>query len=64
MPPCHDGFGQSTRSLGARAGVRRLLVGNYYAYYRIAEDEGRVYVLNVIYARASQRGLSDGGQNS
>ena len=45
-------------------GVRRLLVGNYYAYYRIAEGEGRVYVLNVVYARAKQRGLPDGGQDA
>lgn len=43
-------------------GVRRLLVGSFYAYYRISEDEGRVYVLNVVHARASQRELPDGGR--
>ena len=44
-------------------GVCRLLVGSFYAYYRVVEDEVRVYVLNVVYARAGKRGLIDGGQD-
>lgn len=35
-------------------GIRRLLVRNYFIYYRIDEDAGRVYVLNVIFARRDQ----------
>ena len=38
-------------------GVSRLLLGSFFAYYCVAEDKGRVYVLNVVYARASQRGI-------
>ena len=32
-------------------GVRRILVKNFYVYYRIDDPAGIVYVLNVIYAR-------------
>ena len=32
-------------------GVPRLLAGNYLVYYRVDEDERRVYVLNVLLAR-------------
>ena len=35
-------------------GIRRLLVRNYFIYYRIDEGAGRVYVLNVIFARRDQ----------
>lgn len=32
-------------------GVRRILSGSYFVYYRIDEDAGIVYVLNVLNAR-------------
>ncbi|MBQ3418456.1 MAG: type II toxin-antitoxin system RelE/ParE family toxin [Ruminococcus sp.] len=37
-------------------GIRRLLHKNFYIYYRIDEEDRRVYVLNVIYARRDQTG--------
>ncbi len=40
--------------------VRRILVRNYYVYYRIDESAKKVYILNVIYARRDQlRALND-----
>ena len=35
-------------------GFRRLLVRNFYVYYRIDEAAAAVYILNVIYARRDQ----------
>ena len=32
-------------------GVRRIIVNNFFVYYRIDEEHKRVYILNVIYAR-------------
>ncbi|MBR0228162.1 MAG: type II toxin-antitoxin system RelE/ParE family toxin [Clostridia bacterium] len=35
-------------------GVRKIIVKNFYVYYRIDDTAGTVYVLNVIYARRDQ----------
>ena len=35
-------------------GVRKIIVKNFYVYYRIDEAAVTVYVLNVIYARRDQ----------
>lgn len=35
-------------------GVRRIIVNNFFVYYRIDEDRKQVFVLNVIYARRDQ----------
>ena len=35
-------------------GVRRIIVNNFFVYYRIDEGHKRVYILNVIYARRDQ----------
>ena len=35
-------------------GVRKVIVKNFYVYYRIDDPAGIVYVLNVIYARRDQ----------
>ena len=35
-------------------GVRKIIVKNFYVYYRIDEATETVYVLNVIYARRDQ----------
>lgn len=35
-------------------GIRRMLVKNFYVYYRIDEDSHRVYILNIIYAKRDQ----------
>ena len=35
-------------------GVRRIIVNNFFVYYRIDEEHKRVYILNVIYARRDQ----------
>lgn len=35
-------------------GFQRVLVRNFFVYYRIDETEKRVYILNVIYARRDQ----------
>ena len=35
-------------------GVRKIIVKNFYVYYRIDEPAGAVFVLNVIYARRDQ----------
>ena len=35
-------------------GVRRILSGRFFVYYRVDEEAGTVYVLNVMYARGSQ----------
>lgn len=36
-------------------GVRRILSGKFFVYYRVDEESGTVYVLNVLYARGGQR---------
>ena len=35
-------------------GVRKISAKNFYIYYRPDEVSGRVYVLNVIYAKRDQ----------
>lgn len=35
--------------------VRRILSGRLFVFYRVDEDAGTVYVLNVIHARGAQR---------
>lgn len=35
-------------------GVRKFIEKNFYFYYRPDESSGRVYVMNVIYARRNQ----------
>ena len=35
-------------------GVRKIIVKNFYVYYRIDDPAGTVYVLNVIYAKRDQ----------
>lgn len=35
-------------------GVRRIIVKNFYIYYRPDDSAGKVYILNVIYARRDQ----------
>lgn len=35
-------------------GVRKIIVKNFFVYYRIDDPTGTVYVLNVIYARRDQ----------
>ena len=35
-------------------GVRKIIVKNFYVYYRIDEPIGTVYILNVIYAKRDQ----------
>ena len=35
-------------------GVQKIIVKNFYVYYRIDEATGTVYVLNVIYTRRDQ----------
>lgn len=35
-------------------GVRKIMAKNFYIYYRPDEVSGRVYVLNVIYAKRDQ----------
>lgn len=35
-------------------GIRRLVAGSAYIYYRVDEDARKVYVLNVIHSRRDQ----------
>lgn len=35
-------------------GIRRIIVKNFFVYYRIDEEEKMVFILNVIYARRNQ----------
>jgi toxin ParE1/3/4 len=35
-------------------GIRKMIVKNFYVYFRIDSDAMRVYILNVIYARRDQ----------
>ena len=35
-------------------GIRRIIVKNFFVYYRIDEEKKRVFILNVIYARRDQ----------
>ncbi|MBO7673585.1 MAG: type II toxin-antitoxin system RelE/ParE family toxin [Atopobiaceae bacterium] len=36
-------------------GVRRILSGGFFVYYRVDEEANTVYVLNVLYARGNQK---------
>ncbi len=36
-------------------GVRRILSGSFFVYYLVDDERGAVHVLNVVYARGSQR---------
>ena len=40
-------------------GVRRIISGKFFVYFRIDEESGTVYVLNVLYARSGQRRAPD-----
>ena len=33
-------------------GLRKIITENFYVYFRIAEEEKRVYILNVIYNKS------------
>lgn len=35
-------------------GVRKILVKNFFVYYRIDEESLKVFILNIIYARSDQ----------
>lgn len=35
-------------------GVRKLFVKNFIVYYIVAEEEARVYVMNVVYGKRNQ----------
>ncbi len=35
-------------------GIRKIIVKNFYIYYRIDENAKRVYILNVIYQKRDQ----------
>ena len=35
-------------------GVRKVPAENFYIYFRIADDQNRVYILNVIYCKRDQ----------
>ena len=35
-------------------GVRKIIAKNFYIYYKPDESSGRVYVMNVIYAKRDQ----------
>ncbi len=35
-------------------GIRRIITGNFYVYYRIDSETRRVYVLNIIYSKRDQ----------
>ncbi len=35
-------------------GIRKIIVKNFYVYYRIDENTERVYILNVIYQKRDQ----------
>lgn len=35
-------------------GIRKMIVKNFYVYYRIDEDSRRVYIMNVIYDKRDQ----------
>ena len=35
-------------------GIRKIMAKNFYIYYRIDENAGRIYVLSVIYAKRDQ----------
>lgn len=40
-------------------GIRRIIAGNFFVYYRIDKDTRKVYVLNIIYSKRDQlRALS------
>lgn len=35
-------------------GVRKIIAKNFYIYYRLDHSSGKVYILNVIYAKRDQ----------
>lgn len=35
-------------------GIRKTIVKNFYIYFRIDEDNKRVYILNIIYSKRDQ----------
>ena len=35
-------------------GVRRIIVNNFFVYYRIDEEHKQVFIMNIIYARRDQ----------
>lgn len=35
-------------------GIRKMIVKNFFVYFRIVEEEKTVFILNVIYARRDQ----------
>ena len=35
-------------------GIRKILVKNFFVYYRIDEESLKVFILNIIYARSDQ----------
>ena len=35
-------------------GIRKIMVNNFFVYYRIDEEQKKVFILNVIYARRDQ----------
>ena len=49
-----DSIAPEERELWHSRGVRKISAKNFYIYYRPDEVSGRVYVLNVIYAKRDQ----------
>lgn len=41
-------------------GVRKIIVKNFYVYYRLDVPSGKVYILNVIYAKRDQLKVLNG----
>ena len=35
-------------------GIRRFITKNFFVYYRIDEEEKKVYILNIIYSKRNQ----------
>ena len=35
-------------------GIRKIIVQNFYIYYRLDDSSAKVYILNVIYAKRDQ----------
>lgn len=40
-------------------GVRKVIVKNFYVYYRIDENTEHVYILNIIYQKRDQLKMLD-----
>jgi len=49
-----DSIAPMERELWHSRGVRKISAKNFYIYYRLDDVSGRVYVLNVIYAKRDQ----------